>query len=270
MAVDPLLTAKGLTVQFGGLRALSDVHVEVPEGAIVGIVGPNGAGKTTLFGVLSGLIPPNSGRVWLRGEEISQFSPAARAHAGMGRTFQQSQLFTGLTVREHLQLAYRMRYARRRIWSDLVKLALAGKPDQAELDRCSYLLSMLQLESHADGPVLGLPLGVMRLVEVARALALSPSILLLDEPLAGLDSLESKWLVDVLVATSRAEGIGVLLVEHDFESVFRISDSMVVMDFGVVIAAGTPAIVRDLPEVRAAYLGEGFVGGSPLQGSADA
>jgi branched-chain amino acid transport system ATP-binding protein len=252
----PLLTAEGVTVRFGGLVALSEVNVAVDKGSITGLVGPNGAGKSTLFGVISGLVRAQQGRIQLSGRDITGASAAARARLGLARTFQHPELFGGLNVREHLVLAYRMRYSRSRIWTDLFDPRHLLRSDGEEQQRCDTLLDLLGITAFVDSPVLGLPLGVSRLVEVGRALALSPSILLLDEPLSGLDAVAADRLTNVLVSLVEAEGISLLLVEHDFSAVARMCRHVVVLDFGVVIAAGSPEEVRNDPAVQAAYLGD--------------
>ncbi len=181
----PALAATGVTVRFGGLTALSDVSIEVEPGRIAGLVGPNGAGKSTLLGVLSGLQRPNAGRVRLNGEDITTSSPRARAHRGLARTFQQPELFLGLTVREHLVLAYRARVARVRLWRDMFDPRSLLPPSAVENERVDGILELLRLTKVASAPVAALPLGVLRLVEVGRALASDPQVLLLDEPLSG-------------------------------------------------------------------------------------
>jgi ABC-type branched-subunit amino acid transport system ATPase component len=257
---DVLLAARGVSVKFGGVVALNRVGLDVAAGTITGVVGPNGAGKSTLFAVLSGLLKPDEGHVLLRGRDISSASAAARARAGMARTFQQPQLFAGLTVRQHLQLAYRMRFSRRRLWRDLLspRISPVSDADGDELDRCVQLLELLGIAPYADGSVLGLPLGVSRLVEVGRALASSPAIVLLDEPLAGLDSMASQRLIERLRDAVRAESATLLLVDHDFEAIAQLCRTIFVLDFGVVIASGPPAVIRELPEVQVAYLGDGI------------
>jgi ABC-type branched-subunit amino acid transport system ATPase component len=251
-----LLSARGVSVRFGGLQALADVSVDVPPGAIVGLVGPNGAGKSTLFGVLCGLQKPAAGRVWLFGKEVTSASPQARARLGLARTFQHPELFHGLTVREHLILAYRVRRARSRLWKDAFTLASLRRPDQAESDRVDSLIERLSLEEVAHQLVDGLPLGTSRLIEVGRALATSPPIVLLDEPLSGLDVDEASRLASVLEDIVKNEGVSLLLVEHDVGMVLRLASRIYVLDFGQLIASGTPDEVRNNSRVREAYLGD--------------
>src|SRR5262245_49718235 len=178
----PAIEARNVTVRFGGLVALSDVSLSVPPAAIVGLVGPNGAGKTTLFGVLSGLLNPNQGEVFLAGQKVTGASPAKRARLGLARTFQQLELFMGLTVREHVVLGYRVRKQRSRLWTDLFTAGALHRESDAEKARVDQLVGLLGLTSVANTAASALPLGTARRVEVARALATGPSIVLLDEP----------------------------------------------------------------------------------------
>jgi ABC-type branched-subunit amino acid transport system ATPase component len=257
-AATPALAASGVTVRFGGLMALSDVSIEVQPGSIAGLVGPNGAGKSTLLGVLSGLQRPNAGQVWLRGEEVTRASPRARASRGLARTFQQPELFQGLTVREHLVLAHRARVSRNRLWRDMIDPRSLFPASKAENERVDGLLEMLRLTRVAKAPVAALPLGVLRLVEVGRALASEPQVLLLDEPLSGLDIKASENLLGVFrqIVDESDPPLSVVIVEHDVAAVLSLSDAVFVLDFGECIATGTPEVIRNDPAVRAAYLGD--------------
>lgn len=252
------LAASGITVRFGGLTALSEVSIEVQEGQIAGLVGPNGAGKSTLLGVLSGLQRPNAGKVWLRGEDVTHASPRGRAGRGLARTFQQPELFQGLTVREHLVLAHRARVSPHRLWRDMFSVRSLLPPSKAETERVDGLLEMLKLTRVAKAPVAALPLGVLRLVEAGRALASDPRVLLLDEPLSGLDMKASENLLWVFrqIVDQADPPLSVIMVEHDVAAVLALSDTVFVLDFGERIAAGTPEQIRSDPAVRAAYLGD--------------
>ncbi len=252
------LSARGITVQFGGLRALSHVDLDVAPRSIAGLVGPNGAGKTTMLAVLSGLQRPTAGRVWLRGEDVTEASPQARARRGLARTFQQPELFLGLTVREHLVLAHRVRFERRRLWRDMVDPRFMRPPSHAESERVDGLLELLNLTRVAKAPVAALPLGICRLVEVGRALASDPHVILLDEPLSGLDMKASQSLLSVFrrVVEQADQAVSLLLVEHDVAAVLALSSWIFVLDFGERIAAECPEVIRRDPLVRAAYLGD--------------
>jgi branched-chain amino acid transport system ATP-binding protein len=252
----PALEARGVTVRFGGLVALSDVSIAVPPATIVGLVGPNGAGKTTLFGVVSGLLRPQAGEVFLDGRRITGMSPAKRARLGLARTFQQLELFMGLTVREHVVLGYRVRNSRRRLWSDLLTAGALHRESVEEKARVDHLVELLGLKGVAGTPAASLPLGTSRRVEVARALATGPSIVLLDEPSSGLDAGETEQLGVALRSVVDEEKVSMLLVEHDVAMVLGLSSFVAVLDFGICIAQGTPEEIRANPAVRAAYLGD--------------
>jgi branched-chain amino acid transport system ATP-binding protein len=250
------IEARGVTVRFGGLVALKDVDLAVAPRSIVGLVGPNGAGKSTLFAVMSGLLKPTHGTVRMDGHDVSHASPQSRAAHGLARTFQHPELFSAMTVRDHVVIAHRVRHAKGRIWSDLVTGRGLRKPPAGETVRVDEIVEALRLGDIQHQPVAGLSLGKARLVEVARALAVDPKVLLLDEPSSGLDMRETDELAATLVRVVRDHGVSLLLVEHDVELVLGMCDAVHVLDFGVKISAGTPAEVRADPAVRAAYLGE--------------
>jgi ABC-type branched-subunit amino acid transport system ATPase component len=250
-----VLSGTQVSVNFRGLKALQQVDVQVPTGAIVGLVGPNGAGKSTLLGVLSGDVVAREGTVRLAGQDVSGLTPEARVRHGLARTFQLPELFDELTVREHLTLSHRLASAPSRTWSD----PLTGRflhPDSAEDEAVDALLDSLGLAQVAGTPAGALPLGLSRLVEIARAVASRPRVILLDEPFSGLNPAESKLLSQALADVNQSKGIAMVLVEHDVEIVFGLSTRVYVLDFGVIIAAGTPAEVQSDPAVRAAYLGD--------------
>ena len=271
---DEILSGTQVSVNFRGLKALQQVDIHVPEGAIVGLVGPNGAGKSTLLGVLSGDVVARAGKVRLGGRDVSGLGPEARVRHGLARTFQLPELFDELTVREHLRLARRLAQTPSRSWSD----PLTGRflrQDAAEDQEVDALLDSLGLTPVAGTPAGTLPLGLCRLVEIARAAASHPRVILLDEPFSGLNPAESRRLSHALAHINRAQGIAMVLVEHDVEIVFGLSERVFVLDFGVLIAAGTPAEMRRDPAVRAAYLGDlspaaPGVAGTAHAGTADA
>ena len=250
-----VLSGTQVSVNFRGLKALQQVDIRVPEGAITGLVGPNGAGKSTLLGVLSGDVVAQHGTVRLGGKDVSGLAPEARVRHGLARTFQLPQLFDELTVREHLTLPRRLAQAPSRAWSD----PLTGRflqPDVAEDHEVDALLASLGLEHVAGTPAGALPLGLSRLVEIARAAATHPKVILLDEPFSGLNPAESRLLSRALADINTAQDIALVLVEHDVEVVFGLSERVFVLDFGVLIAEGTPAEIRRNPAVRSAYLGD--------------
>ncbi len=248
-----LLAARGVTVRFGGVTALDDVSVEVGPAGISGLIGPNGAGKSTLFAVLSGLQRPGGGRVELDGADITRHSPQRRARLGVARTFQRLELFGELTVRDHVVLAHRVRHQRRNLLRDLV--GLGRRTNATETDAVDGTLELLGLAAIAHQPVHSLPLGTGRLVEVARAVATDPRVVLLDEPSSGLDPSDTARLAAVIAALRDDRHLAVLLVEHDVEMVLGLADDVTVLDFGRVIARGTPDEIRGDAAVQTAYLG---------------
>jgi branched-chain amino acid transport system ATP-binding protein len=251
-----MLEARGIVVRFGGLTALSNVSMDVAPQAITGLVGPNGAGKTTLFGVLSGLLRPEAGEVFLLGNNVTDSRPQVRARMGLARTFQQPELFAGLSVRDHLVLADRLRHEPRRLWTDLVNGRAFRRPPREESERVDAILEMLGITAIAKRAVLGLPLGLRRLLEVGRALATDPKVVLLDEPSSGLDRSETAHLGATLRRVVAERGLSFVMVEHDVELVLGLSQRVYVLDFGSLIAEGTSDEIRAAPQVRAAYLGD--------------
>jgi branched-chain amino acid transport system ATP-binding protein len=249
-----LLEATHITKRFAGIRALSDVTMEVDTGEIVGLIGPNGAGKTTFFNCLTGMLRPDSGAVVFDGNEITHWSVHRRARAGFGRTFQRMELFAGMTVRDHVIVAERARSRRGNLAKDLL---FQGRVSADERNRADETLALLGLDKHADRPVEALTLGQGRLVELARALMTEPKVLFLDEPSSGLDVHETIEVTDVLVAVQRERGTAIVLVEHDIETVQRITNRLFVLDYGMLIASGTTADVLADQRVREAYLGVG-------------
>lgn len=256
----PLLAARDIIVRFGGLVALNGVSLDVPPRSFVGLVGPNGAGKSTLFAVLSGLTRPTAGHVLLDGTDVTAATAQARARLGLARTFQHPEIFFTLTVREHLVLAYRARHARRRVLTDMLLAPSRWRHDPAEDNRVNGLLERLGLRAVENRRAAVLPLGLVRRLEVARALAAEPRVLMLDEPSSGLDIRETRQLADALRTAVDAEGVAVLMVEHDLDLVLGLSQQVYVLDFGELIARGLPAEIRRSSAVHAAYLGTEEVG----------
>ena len=233
------LTVDDVRVRFGGLLALDDVSLHVASGSVTGLIGPNGAGKTTLFDVVTGLRRPDAGKVHLDGRDITRSAPYRRAKLGVGRTFQRLELFGTLSARDNVLMAAETH----------------GLRGAKAASLSAELLERVGLSDEADTPGDLLPTGHARLLELARILAISPSVLLLDEPSAGLDSEETAALAGVLRGLGHDDGLAVLLVEHDMAMVMDLCAQVVVLDAGAVIARGTPAEVRHDPAVQAAYLG---------------
>jgi branched-chain amino acid transport system ATP-binding protein len=251
--VEPLLEARGISKRFGGVQALHEVTLSVAPGEIFGLVGPNGAGKTTLFNCLCGQLRPDGGSVRFAGQPIDSLPTYRRARLGIGRTFQRIEVFPELSVREHLSVAARAHRGDGTLWKDLLNLS---KPKPDEVETVERVLDMVRLQDVADTPVAALSLGHCRLVELGRALAGEPRLLMADEPSSGLDVQETKALADTLRHVRQEHGTAVLLVEHDLDMVAQVVDKVIVLDFGQQIAAGTLDEVLADPVVRKAYLGK--------------
>jgi branched-chain amino acid transport system ATP-binding protein len=248
-----LLDARSISIRFGGIQALEDVSLTVDEGEILGLVGPNGAGKTTMFNCLCGQARPNAGTVWFAGECLDGLPVFKRARLGIGRTFQRLEVFPEMTPREHVLVADRARRGDGRLWKDLLNM---GGPKKDEIDGSDAILELVGLADVADQPVASLSLGHCRLVEIARAVATRPRLLMADEPSSGLDVAETAALSNVLRRIQSEHGTAVLLVEHDLDMVSQVVDRVQVLDFGHTIAAGSLQEVMEDPAVRRAYLGK--------------
>ncbi len=249
------LVADGMVKRFGGLLAVDQLSLTVEPGHVVALIGPNGAGKTTFFNCLTGLLEPDGGTVHLSGVEITHWSTARRAQAGIGRTFQRLQVFTRMTVRQNLQVAAEATGGGGGVLRGL--LSSTRTADDAVTAMVDATLDRLSLRWCAERLAGDLPTGVLRLVELGRALCARPNILLLDEPVSGLDLGETDHLRAVIDDLA-AEGIGVLLVEHDVGFVLAVAETIYVLDFGRLIASGAPEQIESDPAVRAAYLGSTF------------
>ncbi len=254
----PLLSVEHLSIAFGGLKALDDVNFAVEKGTIFAIIGPNGAGKTTLFNCVNGIYRADSGRIVFDGEEIQRKKPDGVARLGIARTFQNIELFANMTTMENLMLGrhIHMRTGLFRgafLWG---KVSFAGREEVAHRRRVEEIIDLLELQAVRNKPVGSLPYGTRKRVELGRALAVEPELLLLDEPCAGMNSEEKQDMIFWTKDIQDELGITILLIEHDMKMVMDISETVLVLNFGKVIARGTPDEVQRHPEVQKAYLGE--------------
>ncbi|MGW6271242.1 ABC transporter ATP-binding protein [Streptomyces sp. NPDC055060] len=252
---DRILEASGIGVRFGGVHALTDVGLSLRAGEVCGLIGPNGAGKTTLFDVVSGIRRPDQGLVLLDGADITRRSPVWRARHGMRRTFQRQQLFGQLTVADNLLVAQEWRGGGGGFAADLLAAPTRRTREKARRARASTVLRECGLEVLGDAYAGALPVGRARMVELARAVADPPRVLLLDEPASGMTADERGHLSAVIRHLADEEGCAVLLVEHNVAFVMELCARVVVLDLGTVLAEGTAADVRADPRVRDAYLG---------------
>jgi branched-chain amino acid transport system ATP-binding protein len=253
MADGPLLSLVGVCKSFGGIQAVHSISFDVHAGESIGLVGPNGAGKTTLFNCVCGQLRPETGDITFDGIALSGLPTYKRARLGIGRTYQRIEVFTDMSVRDHLMVAERARRGEGRLWRDLLNMS---KPTTDEVERVDATLELVGIAHLGNLSVNALGLGNCRLVELARALAGEPKILLADEPSSGLDLHETAEVATVLRTLQRERGTAVLLVEHDLGMVADVVDRTVVMDLGAMLAEGTFDEVMADPAVRDAYLGQ--------------
>jgi branched-chain amino acid transport system ATP-binding protein len=252
--VEALLEVRGVGRRFGGLQAVADLSFSVAAGSIKAIIGPNGAGKTTLFNLVTGYARPDTGTIRFRGERVEGLPAHEVAGRGMARTFQQIQLVPGMSVLDNV-LTGRHRHTRAGFAAGMLRLPGAMREGRAARERCLETLAFLGLAGFANDEAVSLPYGQQRLVELARALACEPALLLLDEPAAGLNMRETEELA-ATIGRIKAAGLTVLLVEHDMGLVMNISDEILVMGAGRRVAEGEPRAIQRDPDVIRIYLGD--------------
>ena len=256
----PLLQVDGVTLTFGGVKALSGVGFDVQPGTITAVIGPNGAGKTSLFNTISGFYRPSQGSIRFKGQDITRIPAPQRARMGLGRSFQNIALFRGMTVLDNIKLG-RHAHLKTNVFDALLYMGRARR-EEAELRRDieERIIDFLEIDHIRHASVAALPYGLQKRVEMARALAMQPQILMLDEPVAGMNREETEDMARFILDVRAEWGVTVLMVEHDMGMVMDLSDHVVVLNFGQVIAQGTPAVVQADTEVNRAYLGSGDVG----------
>ena len=252
---ETILKAENLTILFGGLKAVDNFSIEIKEGELVGLIGPNGAGKTTVFNMLTGVYVPTSGKVYLRGKDVTTLSPHKRVEIGISRTFQNIRLFKRMSVLENVKLSsnVHMNYG---IFDGIFKTKKYFDQEDKATAEAMEILEDLGLAEYKDELAQNLPYGKQRKLEIARALASKPSILCLDEPAAGMNPIETEELMETIKIVREKYKTAILLIEHDMKLVMGICEWIKVLCFGKEIASGTPEEIKNNPEVISAYLGE--------------
>jgi branched-chain amino acid transport system ATP-binding protein len=261
MNMEPILNVKQLTMNFGGLRALDKVDLDVHQGEIVALIGPNGAGKTTFFNCITGMYAPSGGDVLIsapkngRTQRINGIKPNKVTEKGLARTFQNIRLFHNMTVLENVMIGCHCRM-KAGILGAVLRGVSTRREEKAVIQKSYSILEKIGLEKYVNDFAKNLPYGAQRRLEIARAMATDPFMLLLDEPAAGMNPHETQDLDELIIRIRENEGISILLIEHDMKLVMSLSDRIFVMDYGKKIAQGTPAEIRKNPAVIKAYLGE--------------
>ena len=252
---ETILKAENLSIIFGGLKAVDNFSIDIKEGELVGLIGPNGAGKTTVFNMLTGVYIPTSGKVYLRGEDVTALSPNKRVKIGISRTFQNIRLFKRMSVLENVKLSsnVHMNYS---IFDGIFKTKKYFEQEDKATLEAMEILKDLGLDEFKDELAQNLPYGKQRKLEIARALASHPAILCLDEPAAGMNPIETEELMETIETVRKKYKTAILLIEHDMKLVMGICEWIKVISFGKEIATGAPDEIKNNPEVISAYLGE--------------
>lgn len=266
---DKILTVDNISKNFGGVKALSGVSTEIERGTIHSIIGPNGSGKTTLINVITGFYKPESGAILFNGEHMEGLKPHIIARKGIGRTFQNLRLFDSMTAEENIIVAME-KDMKETLWGAFVNSPSIRNIEKSAKEKAHIILKRLGIEDFADRPVAMLPYGTRRLIEIGRALGLNPEILILDEPVAGMNPAESENLMRIIKLLVEEQKITTILIEHDMKVVMNYSDEITVINNGKLIARGVPKDIQSNPVVIQAYLGTGRAGSQGIKEETDA